>query len=1029
MANPRGTFWSKWDLHVHTPDSIVQHFDYTGTDRWEAFISDLEALPPEVKVLGINDYLFIDGYERVLKYRSEGRLQNIATVLPVIELRLDKFGGSDGDLKRINFHVIFSNEVSSNIIREQFLSGLSRHYRLTSDVSGLDWAASATRQSLEDLGRRLIDSAPPEKRSQYGSALQEGFNNFTVTLDGVLDLLDNHYLRDKHVLAVGKTEWDALKWNDQSVADKKTIINTAHVVFVAASSPDHWRRCQEKLTTNDVNAKLLDCSDAHYPSGSLEKDRIGNCFTWINADTTFEGLRHAIFDYSTRVYVGEEPNQLRQVRVRPLKYMDRIAIHKEPGSNLSQNWFDVDLELNPGFVSIIGHKGKGKSALADTIGLLGFSRNQSSASFLSEARFRNPRHNLAKHFTSSLTWLTGQVITRSLNHTVRSDEIESVNYVPQSLFEEICNETPTEGTGRFDRELGEVIFSHVSPADRLGFGSLSELVLARTATVTDRLAILRSELRKINQEIVGLESRATADHRTVLESQIRVKQNEIDSLVAPPSASELKPSDDAENSARAADVLLEIERLTQEADSLAGQIRNASNQATEQARIAATATAVLDKVSNLQHVYDTFSTEVAELLSRLGIGLSTIVTFETRLDELGAQRLRAESLKAAAERSCAENVDGNLLSQLQSVQSQIQTAQDRLAEPERRYQVALRAESEWQEQIDKLVGDEETPDTLRYHQKQLRELDLLPGQLSDATNRRKGKVREIYAELQRMVDTYRSIYRPVQEFIDSHPLAKQQFMLDFDVTLVSHEFESVLLAMIDSHHSGSFAGREEGRAALSAITRKTSFDCLDQVEEFLGQIDASLHCDMRPGRGQGVTVPSQLRRSHSAEDVYQYLFGLEYLVPKFILQSHGKELAFLSPGEKGTLLLMFYLLVDRRDMPLILDQPEENLDNHTIHNLLVPAINDAKSRRQVIVVTHNPNLAVVGDADQIICAEYDTDRITYTSGAIEDPNINSLLVAVLEGTRPAFDNRVVKYAWSSSFETARSRAVAVSSDV
>jgi len=55
MTNSQGSSWSKWDLHVHTPDSLVHH--YPGVDPWPQFLNDLEALPPEFKVLGINDYL------------------------------------------------------------------------------------------------------------------------------------------------------------------------------------------------------------------------------------------------------------------------------------------------------------------------------------------------------------------------------------------------------------------------------------------------------------------------------------------------------------------------------------------------------------------------------------------------------------------------------------------------------------------------------------------------------------------------------------------------------------------------------------------------------------------------------------------------------------------------------------------------------------------------------------------------------------------------------------------------------------
>ena len=90
--------------------------------------------------------------------------------------------------------------------------------------------------------------------------------------------------------------------------------------------------------------------------------------------------------------------------------------------------------------------------------------------------------------------------------------------------------------------------------------------------------------------------------------------------------------------------------------------------------------------------------------------------------------------------------------------------------------------------------------------------------------------------------------------------------------------------------------------------------------------------------------------------------------PQYVLRLGEKELQQLSPGERGALLVVFYLLVDPGRMPLVIDQPEHNLDNETVAKLLVGAIKDAKTRRQIIVVTHNPILAVVCNADQVVCA-------------------------------------------------------------
>jgi len=94
----------------------------------------------------------------------------------------------------------------------------------------------------------------------------------------------------------------------------------------------------------------------------------------------------------------------------------------------------------------------------------------------------------------------------------------------------------------------------------------------------------------------------------------------------------------------------------------------------------------------------------------------------------------------------------------------------------------------------------------------------------------------------------------------------------------------------------------------------------------------------------------------------------------------------------------------------ILDK--ENLDNETVVSLLVPVLSEAKKRRQIIMVTHNPNLAVVCDAEQIIYSSFDRKNaatIEYVSGSIENPVINAHVVDVLEGTKPAFNNRKIKY--------------------
>ena len=319
MTNdPAGSTWKKWDLHVHTPSSVVHNYPGNEDEAWDAFLADLEALPPEFKAIGINDYIFVDGYERVRKAKLEqGRLTNIDLILPVIELRLDKFGGvvkkdKDGnysktDWSRINLHVIF-DALEPDVIRQQFLGSLFASYDLIPDSTNLkgQWKGAISRDSLTELGQMIIDAAPADKKADYASPLEEGFNNLCVSLDKVIDALDKHYLAGKHLIAVGKTEWANLKWDGQSIAEKRNVINKADLVFTASNNPAEYAAARKSLTDSNVNDTLLDCSDAHALSSSTNKDRIGNCFTWIKADATFDGLlliHFQIWAISGRVHV------------------------------------------------------------------------------------------------------------------------------------------------------------------------------------------------------------------------------------------------------------------------------------------------------------------------------------------------------------------------------------------------------------------------------------------------------------------------------------------------------------------------------------------------------------------------------------------------------------------------------------------------------------------------------------------------------------------------------------------------------
>lgn len=123
----------------------------------------------------------------------------------------------------------------------------------------------------------------------------------------------------------------------------------------------------------------------------------------------------------------------------------------------------------------------------------------------------------------------------------------------------------------------------------------------------------------------------------------------------------------------------------------------------------------------------------------------------------------------------------------------------------------------------------------------------------------------------------------------------------------------------------------------------------------------------------------------------------------------AREFSKLSLGQQQSILLALMLSANR-DKPLIIDQPEDNLDGEFIYSTLVPVLRRAKERRQVIIVTHNPNVAVLGDAEQIVVMKAHNDRgEIVTRGSIDNPETRDAACAILEGAMEAFTRRAKMY--------------------
>ena len=111
-----------------------------------------------------------------------------------------------------------------------------------------------------------------------------------------------------------------------------------------------------------------------------------------------------------------------------------------------------------------------------------------------------------------------------------------------------------------------------------------------------------------------------------------------------------------------------------------------------------------------------------------------------------------------------------------------------------------------------------------------------------------------------------------------------------------------------------------------------------------------------------------------------------------------------SQGQRSAALLAFLLAFG--DEPLILDQPEDDLDNHLIYELIVRQIRENKRRRQLIIVTHNPNVVVNGDAEMVHAFDFGGGQCRVMNrGALQEKAVRDEVCRVMEGGREAFSRR------------------------
>lgn len=966
-----GSTWNKWDLHIHSNAS-------DGQQTCQEIVDD--AVKAGLKCIALTDHHTAKNIDEIRALAAAKGIYAIAGV----EFRTE-YGKSSVHMVGLFPETWNGIELNSKNIHDLILAPLNLSHALIVN-EGRKCISTTDEDKLfkEGMFKVQVDfKSAADLIHQYGGLVTVHAGNKENSLDREM----NHERKNRTTIeeSLGPVKEELFKGGYIDFCD---VFNyqkeSSNIEF-------YW---------NTFRKVTVATSDSHY------RGDVGRSYTWIKADLSFEGLRHVAYERDRVSY--EKPDLLTRMEQSPSKFLRNVTITRASSATMSEVWYDnISIDLNPGLAAIIGNKGSGKSAVTDIIGLCANSR-AGYWSFLTPSKFRSAKpYDRSKQIQARITWLDGSNPGwKTLNENVSDVEVERVRYIPQNFLEQLCT---TEDDQEFEKEIKKIIFQHIPEYKRYNKDSIEEIITYLSQEILSAENGFKIKIHDENTLIAVLEHKSEDRYLQALEKQKAEKEKELNNVLQAKPAEVLQPTSSETEESKQAKVNItkideEYKKLSESQEALLKERAFLTLSIEELSQTITGYAELCRMISEIDSKYQ-------DVLSRHGIDSGKVLAFKVDTADIANKRdsynRRLVEIKSQLE---GEAGIPNKMVELQARKRQIEAL---LGEPERKYQQYLKDLEQWKLKCSKIRGTKEQEGTLEYLKEQINYVKtVVPRELQQATEKRHTLVVGMLENRKKILEIYKELYEPVTSFISEYHERLKEYPIEINASFINRDFASRFFDMVSQASSGSFYGREPGMTRISTLISEMKYTGSEEISQFAEQICQMLKADHRDAQKPIRRVEDQLKSGHDKVELYDFLFSMDYIKPFFQLTMSGKPLPALSPGERGALLLLFYLFVDQDDKPLVIDQPEENLDNESVYNYLVQFIRTAKTKRQIIMVTHNPNLAVVCDADQIIRMDIDKvnkNTVSFSSGAIENPEMNQHIVDVLEGTYPAFANRDAKY--------------------
>ena len=718
-------------------------------------------------------------------------------------------------------------------------------------------------------------------------------------------------------------------------------------------------------------------SDAHHPSGTAGRRFPGSHYTWIKmAKPSLEGLRLALLDgrgFSIRRSDEPEPfdpfvtpkHCVEAIEIADARYMGRGKSTK--------------IEFNPWLNAFVGGRGTGKSTVIHMLRLAARREQEltrlddRSAPRMTFERFNQvPSNQRDRGGLSDKTMIRWTVLRNGVRHRVQWCQDGQGVAVEDDA-----------GSGRWKPSAAQSVTSERFPLRVFSQGQITELAGENQQALLDvideaaGLAVLREKLEDTRAAFYASRARIRElDSKLGREASLTVELEDVER--------KLKRFEDAEHR----DILTAYRQHGRQRRELEQQFASADDGAARIKEVAA----------NLQPddlpggMFDDASDADRQAMVIIAV-LGNAVRAAAREVREAAERLRVavgkqrEVLAGTAWQKAVDQAAREYKQLIKALQA------DGVADPSEYGRLV--------QERQRLDSERKTLESMR--EKRDREEQLSKSRLEDVLEARRAVsvARETF--LSKTLAQNKFVRISGQRYGDDPQVIERSLR---DVLRIRDDrFEDDILVMGDDRAKKGFVATLLRN--LPGDSDKRSVKVEDRIDQFKQKAVAASGGSEPFGGHFNNYLERECKRNPDLLDKLLAWFPEDGLHVEYSRRGDGTDfrpITQASAGQRAAAMLAF--LLAHGEEPLVLDQPEDDLDNHLIYDLVVRQIRENKLRRQIIVVTHNPNIVVNGDAEMLHALDFVNGQcMVQQSGSLQDEAMREKVCQVMEGGREAFERR------------------------